>query len=94
MSFRSTPRATMTIYVGKGKYVKGDAKKFAGRDNLLTGGWAGGEVGLKVGEKLTLKKGDLVKVAAGGGFFGVGGKPAARRHRSQGERQEERRLHD
>lgn len=64
-----------TIYVGKGKYVKGDAKKFAGRDNLLTGGWAGGEVGLKVGEKLKMKKGDLVKVAAGGGFFGMGGKP-------------------
>lgn len=62
------------IYVGKGKYVKGDVKKFVGCDNLLMGGWVGGEVGLKVGEKLKMKKGDLVKVAAGGGFFGMGGK--------------------
>ena len=63
------------IYVGKGKYVKGDAKQFAGRDNLFTGGWAGGEVGLKVGDKRKLKPGDLVKVKATGGFFGVGGQP-------------------
>ena len=69
-------RGDDTIYVGKGKYVKGDAKQFAGRDNLFTGGWAGGEVGLKVGEQLKMKKGDLVKVAAGGGFLGFGGKPA------------------
>jgi hypothetical protein len=64
------------IYVGKGRFVKGDAKQFAGRDNLFTGGWAGGEVGLKVGDKLKLKKGDLVKVKASGGLFGMGGKPA------------------
>ena len=63
------------IYVGKGKYVKGDSKKFAGRDNLFTGGWAGGEVGLKVGEKINLKKGDLVKLQATTGFFGIGSKP-------------------
>jgi hypothetical protein len=63
------------VYVGKGKYVEGDAKQFAGRDNLLTGGWAGGEVNLKVGQALKLKNGDLVKIRAGGGFFGIGSKP-------------------
>lgn len=63
------------LYVGKGKFVQGDAKQFAGRDNLFTGGWAGGEVGLKVGRQLQLKTGDLVRIKASGGFFGVGGKP-------------------
>ena len=63
------------VYVGKGRFVKGDASKFAGRDNLFTGGWAGGEVGLKVGDKLKLKKGDLVKIKATGGFLGFGGSP-------------------
>ena len=30
-----------TVYAGKGKWAKDvDAKKFAARDNLLTGGWA------------------------------------------------------
>jgi len=59
------------IYVGKGKYVKGNAKKFAGRDNLLTGGWAGGEVGLKNAEQLKLKVGDYVQIKKkSGGFFG------------------------
>ena len=59
------------IYVGKGKYVKGNAKKFAGRDNLFTGGWAGGEVGLKNAEQLKLKVGDYVQIKKkSGGFFG------------------------
>lgn len=68
-------RGEDNVYVGKGRYVKGDAKKFAGRDNLFTGGWAGGEVGLKVGDKLKLKKGDLVKIKATSGFLGFGGSP-------------------
>ena len=60
-----------TVYVGKGKYVKGNAKKFAGRDNLFTGGWAGGEVGLKNAEQLKLKVGDYVQIKKkSGGFFG------------------------
>jgi hypothetical protein len=53
-----------TVYIGKGKYVKGDAKKFAGRDNLFTGGWAGGEVSLKNAEQLKLKVGDYVQIKA------------------------------
>lgn len=34
------------VYVGQGKWNKGDAKKLPGRDGVLTGGWAGGEVGM------------------------------------------------
>ena len=34
-----------TVYVGKGKFVKDDARKYPSRD-ALTGGWAGGEVGM------------------------------------------------
>ena len=63
------------VYIGKGRFVKGDASKFAGRDNLFTGGWAGGEVNLKVGDKLKLQKGDLVKIKATSGFLGFGGSP-------------------
>ena len=60
-----------TVYIGKGKYVKGDAKKFAGRDNLFTGGWAGGEVSLKNAEQLKLKVGDYVQIKEkSGGIFG------------------------
>ena len=65
------------VYVGKGKFARGvDATKFSGRDNLLTGGWAGGEVGLKVGEKLKLKPGDYVEINGAGGIlaFLKGGK--------------------
>ena len=35
-------------YQGEGRFRKGNAKMFAGRDNLLTGGWAGGEAALKL----------------------------------------------
>ena len=42
-----------------------------GRDNLFTGGWAGGEVGLKNAEQLKLKVGDYVQIKKkSGGFFG------------------------
>ena len=34
------------VYVGQGKWNKGDAAKMPGRDGVLTGGWAGGEVGM------------------------------------------------
>ena len=57
-----------TVYLGKGKFVKADAKKFAGRDNLLTGGWAGGEVALKNGDAPRLKPGDYVAIK-NQGFF-------------------------
>ena len=59
-----------TVYVGKGKWAKDvDAKKFAARDNLLTGGWAGGEVGLKLEKQLKLKAGDYVAIKNSGGLF-------------------------
>ena len=58
-----------TVYLGKGKFAKADAKKFAGRDNLFTGGWAGGEVALKNGDALKLKPGDYVAIKSSGGFF-------------------------
>ena len=59
-----------TVYVGKGKWAKDvDAKKFAARDNLLTGGWAGGEVGLKLEKQLKLKVGDYVAIKNSGGLF-------------------------
>ena len=37
------------VYVGKGKWVKDDPRKYASRDDWFTGGWPGGEVGLKEG---------------------------------------------
>ena len=37
------------VYVGKGKWVRDDPKKYAARDDWFTGGWPGGEVGLKAG---------------------------------------------
>jgi hypothetical protein len=44
-----------TVYLGKGKFAKADAKKFAGRDDKgwFTGGWAGGEIALKNGEQVS-----------------------------------------
>jgi hypothetical protein len=48
------------VYSGPGRFRKGNAEKFAGRDNLLTGGWAAGEMALKLKDQLTLKKGDYV----------------------------------
>jgi hypothetical protein len=35
------------VYIGKGRWVKDDPKKYAARDDWFTGGWPGGEVGLK-----------------------------------------------
>ena len=35
------------MYVGKGKWVVDDPSKYASRDGWFTGGWPGGEVGLK-----------------------------------------------
>lgn len=35
------------IYVGKGRYIEDDPSKYPGRDNAYTGGFAGGETGLK-----------------------------------------------
>lgn len=56
-------------YRGQGRFMKGDATKFAGRDNLLTGGWAAGEMALKLKDQLTLKKGDYVAIKNSGGIF-------------------------
>ena len=41
--------------LGKGKFAKADAKKFAGGDDKgwFTGGWAGGEIALKNGEQVS-----------------------------------------
>lgn len=36
---------TEDIYIGKGKYVKDDPKKYPSKDSFA-GGWAGGETGL------------------------------------------------
>lgn len=40
------PPGTEKIYIGKGQYIVDDPSKYPGR-NALTGGFAGGEVGLK-----------------------------------------------
>lgn len=46
------------MYVGKGKYVQDDIKKYPGRsEDNMAGGWAGGEKGLwqfreELGEKV------------------------------------------
>ena len=37
------------MYIGKGRWVTDDPKKYAARDDWFTGGWPGGEVGLKEG---------------------------------------------
>ena len=37
------------VYIGKGRWVTDDPKKYAARDDWFTGGWPGGEVGLKEG---------------------------------------------
>ena len=39
-------KAQEEVYIGKGKYVKDDPTKYPSRTEL-TGGWAGGEQGLK-----------------------------------------------
>ena len=41
------PDGVEKIYVGKGRYLEDDPSKYPGRDNLYTGGFAGGETGLK-----------------------------------------------
>jgi len=46
---------TDTIYIGKGRYVEDDARKYASRESALTGGFAGGERGLW----MFVEKGDL-----------------------------------
>ena len=51
------------VYIGKGKWVQDDESKYAARDNWFTGGWPGGEVGLKDGDYVQIKK-------KSGGFFG------------------------
>jgi hypothetical protein len=37
------------VYTGKGRFIKDDPRRYAGRDDWFTGGWPGGEVGLKQG---------------------------------------------
>lgn len=66
-------------YQGKGRFMKGNAKKFAGRDNLLTGGWAGGEAALKLKDQLKLKKGDYVAIKGSGGIFAMFSKEDTRK---------------
>lgn len=36
------------IYLGKGRFTDGDARKYANKDNVYVGGFAGGEEGLKM----------------------------------------------
>lgn len=31
------------VYIGKGRYVEDDVKKYVGCDNWFIGGWLGGE---------------------------------------------------
>lgn len=66
-------------YQGKGRFMKGNAAKFAGRDNLLTGGWAGGEMPLKLKDQLTFKKGDYVAIKNSGSIFGMFSKEETRK---------------
>ena len=37
------------MYIGKGRWVVDDPRRYASRDDWFTGGWPGGEVGLKEG---------------------------------------------
>ena len=37
------------VYIGKGRWVVDDPRRYASRDDWFTGGWPGGEVGLKEG---------------------------------------------
>ena len=65
--------------MGKGKWVKDDPKKYAARDDWFTGGWPGGEVGLKEG--FAREDG-----AAAGLGVRAGGKPEARLGGARGVR--------
>jgi hypothetical protein len=50
------------IYVGKGKYIRGDKKLFPDKElGGLTGGWAGGEVSLKTKPSLPVNSRVVVK---------------------------------
>lgn len=43
----AAPTSQQQVYIGKGRFINDDPRKYPGRDNDFTGGWAGGEVGLK-----------------------------------------------
>ena len=73
------------VDIGKGGCVKADAKKCAGRDNLLTGGWAGGEVALKNGDALRLKPGGSASIQNPGVLSGFQSGPRKPGTRPQGE---------
>ena len=44
---KTLPEGVERIYVGKGNYIEDDPNKYPRRDNAYTGGFAGGETGLK-----------------------------------------------
>ena len=62
------------MYVGKGKWVVDDPRKYASRDGWLTGGWPGGEVGLKerFNKEAFVAPGDSGMVPAGDARRGAG----------------------
>ncbi|PRW56942.1 supervillin isoform X3 [Chlorella sorokiniana] len=59
---RPIAKGSDTIYVGKGRVIQDDARKYPGR-NELTGGFAGGELGLQAFKE----KGDVPIAADGQG---------------------------
>ena len=62
------------MYVGKGKWVVDDPSKYASRDGWFTGGWPGGEVGLKerFNKEAFVAPGDSGMVPAGDARRGAG----------------------
>ena len=62
------------MYVGKGKWVVDDPSKYASRDGWFTGGWPGGEVGLKerFNKEAFVATGDSGMVPAGDARRGAG----------------------
>lgn len=56
-SKKSSSKKNEQIYIGQGRYVEDDPKKYPTKDSFGTGGWAGGEAGLQQ----WLEKGDAVR---------------------------------
>lgn len=52
-------KKTEQIYIGQGRYVEDDPKKYPDKDSFGTGGWAGGEAGLQK----WLEQGDAVRLS-------------------------------
>lgn len=52
---KEAPKRSGNVYIGKGRFINDDARKYADKDSVLVGGFAGGEEGLQ----MFIEKGDI-----------------------------------